>query len=190
MRKPMPLFAHILLTLSLIGVISGGVLAQVNAWAVPQIAENQRLATERAIYHVQPEAERYELLESDALTVYRVYGAGDRPVGYALVHSGQGFQDAITLVIGVEDDRATITGIEVLEQSETPGLGTVITESDFLSQFLGLVGHPQIEWVKTPPQAGANEVEMVTGATISTRAVVVIVNDAVAKLQQIDGGTP
>jgi hypothetical protein len=91
-------------------------------------------------------------------------------LGYALVHGGQGFQSTITLVIGVSSDLATITGIEVLDQNETPGLGTVIKEESFLSQFLRMSVAEKIGWVKGPPADGANQVQVVTGATMSRPA--------------------
>jgi Na+-translocating ferredoxin:NAD+ oxidoreductase subunit G len=190
MKNGTSLFVHILLTLTLIGLVSGGVLSLVNAWAAPLIAENQRQATERAIFLVQPESQRYELLETGDFTVFRVFDESNQPLGYALVHGGQGFQSTITLVIGVSSDLATITGIEVLDQNETPGLGTVIKEEGFLSQFLRMSVAEKIGWVKGPPADGANQVQVVTGATVSTRAVVEIVNEGIAELRRLEGAAP
>lgn len=181
---------HIILTLTLIGLASGGVLALVSAWAAPQIAENKRLATERAIYYVQPQAARYELVEENQFIVYHVFAADGAPLGYALLHSGSGFQGPITVVVGLTEDHQTITGIEILDQAETPGLGTVIKEDRFKGQFRGLQAVPQVTWVKGTRPDHPNQVEVVTGATISTRAVVDIVNESLAELKRLEGLAP
>jgi Na+-translocating ferredoxin:NAD+ oxidoreductase subunit G len=179
--------AHIILTLTLIGLVSGGVLSQFNTWALPQIAENQRLATERAIYYVQPDAARYELVEQNEFIVYHIYAEDDAPLGYVLLHAGSGFQSTITIVIGLKEDLETITGIEILDQNETPGLGTVIREDWFKDQFRQLSTVPEVAWVKGVPPVQANEVQIVTGATISTRAVVEIVNEGISELRRLEG---
>jgi Na+-translocating ferredoxin:NAD+ oxidoreductase subunit G len=190
MKTKTGIFFHIIFTLTLIGLVSGGLLSQINAWAAPLVAENQRLATERAIFLVQPEGHHFELLQTGDFTVYRVFGVDNHPLGYALVHGGQGFQSTITLVFGISSDLATFTGIEVLDHNETPGLGSVIKEESFLSQFMGLTGLSEINWVKSPPSEQANQVQVVTGATVSTRAVVEIVNDGIAELRRLEETAP
>lgn len=181
---------HIILTLTLTGLISGGVLAQFNAWAAPLIAQNQREATERAIFLVQPETARYELVEQGDFEVYHVYDAQDRPLGYALVHAGDGFQGDVRLVIGLTEDLAILTGIEVLAMTETPGLGTLINEEPFKGQFRGLSAEPEVTWVKGAPAGAPNQVQAITGATISSRAVVDIVNESIAELRRLEREGP
>jgi Na+-translocating ferredoxin:NAD+ oxidoreductase subunit G len=181
---------HIIATLTLIGVISGGILSQFNAWALPMIAENQRAATERAIFLVQPDTERYELLEAGEFEVYHVFDAQDRPLGYALVHAGDGFQSSIKLVIGLKEDLTTITGIEVLDMNETPGLGTLINEEPFKGQFRGLSAVPNITWIKGAAPTAPNQVQVISGATISARAVVDIVNESLEELRRLEGYQP
>jgi Na+-translocating ferredoxin:NAD+ oxidoreductase subunit G len=178
---------HIVMTLTLTGVISGGILSQVNLWAVPLIAQNQRQATERAIYLVQPQTERYELVEEGDFEVYHVYGVQDQPLGYALIHAGDGFQGSIKLIVGLTEDLSTITGIEVLEMNETPGLGTLINNEPFKGQFRDLAITEPITWVKSPSTAAPNQVQAITGATISSRAVVEIINESLIELQRLEG---
>lgn len=181
---------HILATLTFIGVISGAVLSQVNAWAQPLILANQQAATERAIFLVQPETARYELVEEGDFQVYHVFDAQDQPLGYALVHSGDGFQAAITLVVGLKEDLRTITGIEVLKMSETPGLGTLINEETFKGQFRNLKADPLVDWIKGQPTGKPNQVQVITGATISARAVVDIVNESILELRRLQETSP
>ena len=131
--------AHIIATLTLIGVIAGGSLSLVNNWAAPKIALNQKAETERAIYLVHLDGKRYEEIKNAGFEVYKVFNEADSSVGYSLVYSGNGFQGKIKLMIGLTEDLNKTTSIEVLEQSETPGLGTKILEPPYKDQYNGLV---------------------------------------------------
>lgn len=177
---------HIITTLTLIGVIAGGSLSLVNNWAAPRIAINQKAETERAIFLVHLDGKKYEELKNAGFEVYKVFDEADSSVGYSLVYSGNGFQGKIKLMIGLSDDINKITSIEVLEQSETPGLGTKILEPPYKDQYNGLVTTPAIKLVKGVEPSNPNEVQSITGATISSRAVVTIVNDGVAKLRVLE----
>jgi electron transport complex protein RnfG len=172
-----------LVTLSIIGVVSGGGLAMLSSWADPLIAANKKADTERAIFQVQPDAKNYKKVESVSYELYRVLDASGNAVGYALPWEGNGFQGKIRLMVGVTSDLMTITAIEVLEQVETPGLGTKIAEDPFRGQFTGLRADPQVDWVKGAPATRENQVETITGATISAKAIVEIVNDGMTNLR-------
>ena len=176
-----------LLTLTLVGIVSGGVLSQVNNWAQPKIKINRQKETEKAIFLVQPEAESYEKVESVDFELYKVFNAEKEPVGYALPYEGNGFQGNIRLMVGVKPDLKTLTGLEVLEQVETPGLGTKVTEDPFTSQFEKLPAEPKVEWVKGEEPSKPNEIQAITGATISSKAIVRIVNNGLEKLRKAEG---
>jgi electron transport complex protein RnfG len=69
--------------------------------------------------------------------------------------------------------------MEVLESRETPGLGDKIyKDADFVASFTDLAIDPVIEVVKKGRGGGNNQVDAITGATISSRAVVRIINQA------------
>jgi electron transport complex protein RnfG len=174
-----------ILTLSLIGTLSGAVLALVNNWAAPLIAQRAREAKEAAIFMVQPGAVSYERAPLENLEVYRVFDEAGAPLGYSMVTSSTGFQSEIKLMIGISADLNTIIAIEILDQKETPGLGTLITEPEFKDQFSGLATLPNVAWVKGVAPDAPNEVQTITGATISSRAVVEIVDKAVAQLRAV-----
>ena len=178
--------AHIIATLTLIGVIAGGSLSLVNNWAAPKIALNQKAETERAIYLVHLDGKRYEEIKNAGFEVYKVFNEADSSVGYSLVYSGNGFQGKIKLMIGLTEDLSKTTSIEVLEQSETPGLGTKILEPPYKDQYNGLSTTPIIKLVKGVEPSTPNEVQSITGATISSRAVVTIVNEGIAKLRTVE----
>lgn len=176
---------RMLSTLTLIGILSGGLLAFVNGWADPLIKANQKAETERAIFLVNPEGKNYSKIDSKLLEAYKVVDGTDKLIGYSIAREGNGFQGKIRIMIGVSEDLKSINSIEILEQTETPGLGTKVTEEPFTSQFKGLPTTPVVEWVKGIPPSKPNEIQAVTGATISSKAVVQIINDGLSVAREL-----
>ena len=179
----MKLVIHMLITLTLIGVISGAVLSELNKWAAPKIEANRKAETERAIFVVQSEATNYKKIENIDFELYEVFDDHNNSLGYALPYEGNGFQGNIRLIVGVNKELENILGLEVLEQIETPGLGTKVTEKPFTGQFIDLKLNPQIDWVKGVDPSEPNEIQAITGATISSKAIVRIINEGVKKLR-------
>lgn len=175
---------QMIVTLVVIGIISGALLSELSGWAAPKIAAHRKAATEKAIFLVQPEADKYKKIESLDFEIYEVFDH-EMTIGYALPYSGSGFQGNIRLMIGLDNDLETIIGMRVLEQVETPGLGTKVTEKSFTDQFLGLFAIPQIESVKGAKPSKDNEIEAITGATISSKAVVRIINKGLDELRSL-----
>ena len=97
---------------------------------------------------------------------------------------GQGYADRIELLLGLDPALETITGLFILEQKETPGLGNKIIEPQWRNQFIGKQTDSWLTVVKTA-ETGKQEIHAVTGATISSRAVAGIVNNAVAALKPV-----
>ena len=96
---------------------------------------------------------------------------------------GAGFQDTITLIYGYDPSRRVIVGMQVLDSRETPGLGDkIITDDEFLANFEALAVEPSIVAVKKGKKAEPNEVDCITGATISSEAVVTILNQSSQQL--------
>ena len=175
-------------TLSVIGIISGGVLSQIDNWAKPLIEANRKAATERAIYLVQPNGKSYEKIEKAPLEIYKVFDENKNLTGYAIVNSGNGYGGEIRLMAGLSKDLDKITAIEILELSETPGLGTKVTEAPYKDQYKGLSTQPEVEYIKGSPPTKPNEIQTITGATISSKAVVAIINDGLNKVRSIELG--
>lgn len=176
---------HLILTLSIIGIVSGGLLSLVSDWAAPLIAANQKSETEKAIFLVQPKGKTYEQVKDAGFEVYKVFDESNKFIGYSLAYEGNGFQGKIRLMAGLSEDLNKITSLQILEQTETPGLGTKVTEDPYIGQYKNLVTSPKIEWVKGVPPSKPNEIQAVTGATISSKSVVAIVNDGVAKMKSL-----
>lgn len=117
--------------------------------------------------------------------VYNVYEAFDKDkkrLGWVIKTGGQGYADRIELLLGVDPEVKTVSGIFVLEQKETPGLGNKITFEEWRGQFKGKNTETPMGVVKGG-KAGAGDINAITGATISSRAVTDIVNMAVADLK-------
>ncbi len=182
----MKLVLHMLATLTIIGVISGALLSEINSWAAPKIEANRKAETERAIFVVQAEATKYEKVENVDFELYEVFDDSSNSLGYALPYEGNGFQGKIRLIVGVNKDLSNLFGLEVLEQVETPGLGTKVTETPFTDQFKNFLVIPEIKSVKGVAPQNPYEVQAITGATISSKAVVRIINEGINRLKEIE----
>lgn len=187
--------ARLVLTLVVAGALSGLVLVGVFLGTEPRILRNQYEALQAAVFRVLPgttssallvvrggRLERYEgpegVLPKEPVVVAG-YDAEGRFVGYAVPGTGPGFMDAIGLLYGFDPARRTIVGMEVLESRETPGLGDkIITDDAFLANFAALAVDPEIVAVKRGTKSAPNEVDSITGATISSEAVVKILNES------------
>lgn len=214
---------HMLVTLMVVGTLSGGSLSLVNEWADPLIQGNQAGVRDEAITFLIPGGTPEQVVDRDGLSAWRVADSAELK-GWAVRYSGIGFEDRIDLMFALDPERRHILGLKVLSDKETPGLGTwirlrpdlerALAESEdrdlgpavndaknFPLQFFGWAGGQHLsaagdlQLVKARPRTdlGPNEVQAITAATISSQAVVDIVNEAIAKLDQTlteEGGAP
>ena len=174
------------LVLTVIGAVSGGILAGVFHVADPLIQANREKELKEAIFVVLPEAKDYKILEKGIdkakVIVYQGLDADGRSVGLAFIADGGGFQGNIRIMVGLSVDYLKLKGIKVLEQNETPGLGNRIKEPAFEGQFKGLEIKPKVEYIKYRKPEKPNQIQAITGATISSDAVVKNINNAVEKV--------
>ncbi len=186
----MKIIIHMLATLTIIGILSGGLLSQLNGWAAPKIKKHKEAETAAAILVVQPDKVSQQKIENIPFEAYKVFDKENQFIGYAMVYEGNGFQGKIRLMAGVNKDVSKITGIKVLEHSETPGLGDKITGEWFTGEFSNLTCAPQIDWVKGTPPSKENEIQTITAATISSKSVVAILNNGLEELRKVseEGG--
>ena len=112
-----------------------------------------------------------------AAPVYRITGDAGETAGFVITQTGPGLWGEIALVAGFEADRARLTGLDFLKQSETPGLGARISETWFKEQFRGKRG--PFTMVAEGEPAEENQFDAITGATVTSKAVMAIVNGAV-----------
>ncbi len=120
--------------------------------------------------------------KSTTYPVYRVAKDGNL-AGWVVKASAQGYADKIELLLGIDAKVDTITGIFILEQKETPGLGNKITFPEWRGQFLGKKTSTPLEVIKGGP-SGPATIDTVTGATISSVAVTNIVNRSIGDVKE------
>ena len=189
-----------------VGVVSSLALAATYKFTQPRIEQNKRKELQDAIFVVLPGAKDCERNENnecknigtEEFEVYKGLNENKEPMGYAFVAEGPGFQGTIQMIVGIESDLDTLFGMKVLEQEETPGLGAKIAEEtpkkDFPEQFVTLAIPTSekaaeianfILCVKGAEDPNVpNDVQAITGATISSNAVVSIINQSLVKLYQ------
>jgi len=174
-----------ILILTLFACISGGVLSLVYIVSNPLIEANMLAEQDRSIFLVVPEAKSYEEVTKSGFTYYECKDQAGGTIGVAMPANGNGYQGSIRLMVGLTPDLDTITGLAVLEQVETPGLGGRISEKAFSDQFTGLRTDPAVGWVKNQAPESDTDIQAVTGATISSRSVVAIINKSIQQLKEV-----
>lgn len=167
-----------------ITAVAALVLAVVNNFTAPVILENNKKAQEIAMKKVLPEAEAFEPAEFEAVDgncATELYIAGD--AGAVIKVAPSGYGGKIDMVVGVDKD-LKVTGVEVISQSETAGLGANCTNDDFKAQYVGKTSG--INVVKNG--AKENEIDAISSATVTSKAVTKGVNDAISVAESVIGG--
>lgn len=163
------------LTLFLITTIVAGLLGLVNYVTADTIAEQIAQKAENAMRQVL-EADSYEPLDvPEGSAVTAAYRAGDK--GYVVRVAPNGFGGAIDMMVGV-DVSGAVTGVAIVSQSETASLGANCTREDFRAQFTGKTGTLSVS-------KDGGEIEALTGATVTSRAVTEGVNTALEFVQEV-----
>ena len=179
----------------LLAIFFGGSLAGIQLVLGPTIETNKINETRQKVPElvaVSPDhAASLEILprsvnveKAGKKIVYSVFETklDGKSMGWVAKTNGQGYADKIELLVGFDPGLKTITGLFVLDQKETPGLGNKIVTPEWRSQFVDKpIGKP-LEVVKTGAKA-SNEINAITGATISSRSVTGIINSAVKDLK-------
>ncbi|MCD6502499.1 RnfABCDGE type electron transport complex subunit G [bacterium] len=168
------------------GLIAGLALGLVNSMTAPKIAAQEEAARMAAIEEVLPDAKLFDPDTAGNIEYLTGYAdsAESEPVGYVITALGNGFSSTIRTVVGIESD-FSIEAIEIVYQSETPGLGTRCVEVKekgeepwFEKQFDG----KKIAQLAVDKDGGS--IKAITGATITSRAVTQSVEKAVEKLKE------
>jgi electron transport complex protein RnfG len=187
--------------MTLAGALAGLLIVSTYELTLPRIEHHQAETMAAAIQEVLKAPERYDTLylhggalvkrlpagvdAKKAEKIFLGYDASGKRVGFAMSAAGVGFQDPMTVMFGYDAANRQVIAMRVIANKETPGLGDkIVKDSGFVAEF-SPVGAP-IEGVKKERATGAtNEVAMITGATVSSRAVIRIINDAVARWQPL-----
>lgn len=193
-----------ILTLGAIGLCCAVLIVATYQGTLPRVERNKARFLERAIFEVLPAARQKRSFEAidgtlqapadTASTATRYYAGYDGEgglVGIAVPAEGQGFQDVLRILYGYSPACRCVIGMKVLESKETPGLGDKIeTDPAFRANFTALdvsldddgrtIRKP-IELVKPRQKTEAWQVEAISGATISSRAIATILRNSTAQ---------
>ncbi len=174
MKKKKDTFMNMVVSLFVITIISGFSLGYVNEMTIDPIREGKIERKVNSLKLVLPTfdnnpVEDVQMIKSDlakdSVEVFPAF-SNNQFVGAAIIGSTEkGFSGLIKLMVGFNPD-GTIQNIVVLEQKETPGLGTKMKDEKFLAQFRDK--NPSAFNLKVTKDGG--EVDALTGATITSRA--------------------
>lgn len=166
---------RLIITLFVVGVASAVLLTGLNAVTAPIIEEREEREYREAIQYFFPDMASFEEDAVEGVTVDRVYDAGGAFLGVIGTFREPGFEGYIYYNLAV-NSAGEILGIRIVSHSETPGIGDVIAREEFKKQFTG-------KTYLDPIEAG-NDVDIITGATVSTQAVVGSVRRSLAEVVQ------
>jgi len=121
-------------------------------------------------------------------TAYKGLNSGS-PVGYVFALDSKGYGGNIRITVGVSSD-GEVTGVKIGENKETPGLGAKAAEEPFISQFINIKPEGRLKVVKNNGTAD-EEIDAISGATITSKAVVKAVQAAIDMAAEIseEGGS-
>jgi RnfABCDGE-type electron transport complex G subunit len=171
--------------------IFGLLLAVTSAVLTPRIQANEAKMLNDKMKALITDANDFEPVIEDVVIagtrtdIYEALDISGQSLGFALVATGPGFSDKIKLVIAVNESCSKYFGFEVLSSNETPGFGSKIIENYFNNQFVGAPSD-KLELVKSGDDKKIDgQIVAITGATVSSEAVVKIFNRHIDKLKEI-----
>jgi len=185
---------RLLFTLAFFGSIAGGVLAYTYQKTLPPIRKFAGEKVEVAVREVLGSPAKLDTLflvgdklsktppaGVDALEATKLFigfDADGAQIGVAVEEGTPGFVDEVRLLVGFNPSTGALTGFKVLAQKETPGLGDkIVKDSGFVRQFVGKLANP-LKGTKNAT-TDPSTVQTLTGATISSKAVIKVINKAV-----------
>lgn len=159
--------------LAIICAVAGGLLAGMNSITQAKIISQAQAEEDNALKEVMPQGEHFEpMKKGHDLIYYKVSDKEGKFIGVAFKASGKGYSSVIDTLVGMSKD-GTITAIKILSQNETPGLGARLAESSFTGKF----SDKNIQ--------DLSAVQAITGATISSKAVINSVQEKAKEIQEL-----
>lgn len=159
-------------TLGLICFLASTVLAVVNSVTEPKIKLQKEKEENAALKEVMSESSDFKpYYQDDKIIYYTAYDSKDKLNGFVIKAEGKGYSSNIETVVGLNVN-LEIVGIKILSHNETPGLGSRVSEPPFLEQFKG----KNLDTF--------NQVQAITGATISSGAVINSLKDRISQLKE------
>jgi len=173
----------------------GLLIAVTSAALSPRIRQNEINKRNRMVTVLLPEAKNFILMDEqieiqslqgkkEKVEIYKAMSAADECVGWSFEAVGSGFADKIKLVIALDKNFEKIAGFDVLLSNETPGFGDQIKYDYYRDQFKGApAGELKLVTIGDRDKIDS-EIVAISGATISSEAVVEIVSNSVTKIKE------
>ena len=173
-----------LLSLTVIAVVAAGVLALVGAVTAEPIAQAQKAKKEAAVKAVLPPFDQLKEIDLDGQSVTIAFNAAGEAVGAAIESASEkGFGGHLGVMVGF-DKEGNITGYQVLETAETPGLGAKAGEWFQQGNKGDIIGKNPATPLSVKKDGG--EVDAISGSTITSRAFCEAINNAYNTFQGIE----
>ena len=173
----------------------GLLIAVTSAALSPRIRQNEINKRNRMVTVLLPEAKDFILLDEqieiqspqgkkEKVEIYKAMSEAGQCVGWSFEAVGSGFADKIKLVIALDKNFEKIAGFDVLSSNETPGFGDQIKYDYYRDQFKGApAGELKLVTIGERSKIDS-EIVAISGATISSEAVVEIVSNSVTKVKE------
>lgn len=173
------------IALLLICLVSTTLLAGTNMITAEKIAQNAVETEKISRMVVLPEGKDYSEVVTLENSITYCIGKNEsgEEVGYVFTSGAKGYGGTVSVMVGV-DMNGEITGVEILSHSETPGLGANATKDDFKARFVGKSGQLVVDKNSNDGQ----NIQAITAATITSKAVTGAVNAVLAEYETIKGG--
>jgi len=173
----------------------GLLIAVTNAALSPKIVQNKINKRNRLVGAMLPDAKDFVLLEAEIeiesiqgkkekIEVYRAMSEAGECVGWSFNAAGSGFADKIELVVAVDKDFEKLAGFDVLASNETPGFGDQIKYDYYRDQFKGAPAEELKLIPSGDPKKIDAEIVAISGATVSSEAVVEIINSFLTQIKE------
>ena len=173
-----------LLSLTAIALVAAGVLALVSAVTAEPIAQAQKAKKEAAVKAVLPPFDKLEAVNVGDKTVTMAFNAAGEAVGAAIESASEkGFGGHLGVMVGF-DKEGNITGYQVLETAETPGLGAKAGEWFQQGNKGDIIGKNPATPLSVKKDGG--DVDAISGSTITSRAFCEAINNAYNTFQGIE----
>lgn len=177
MKKDFIKLSGILCAITLVAAV---LLAFVNNITAEHIEIAAKEASESAMRSILSEADSFENIDENIAKGTK----NGNTVGYCVTVSPSGFGGPVEMMVGIGED-GVVKGIEILSHSETAGLGAKAATDDFKNRFKEK--STELEVVKTVTE-NPEEVQAITGATITSKAVAKGVKEASDMLENAKKG--
>ncbi len=173
----------------------GLLIAVTNAGLSPRIIQNKINKRNQLVAILLPEAKNFVLFDSEIIIktidgrkstveIFKALAESGECVGWSFNAAGSGFADKIELVVAVDANFEKIAGFDVLSSNETPNFGDQIKNDYFRNQFKGAPAEALKLVSLGEPTEIDSQIVAISGATVSSEAVVEIVSNSVTQIKE------